>query len=105
MRIVAKKKLREYWQTPGREESEQPLKTWYNVVDKAIWKTFSDVKAAFGANVDLAYGKYIFDIKGNAHRLVCVIDFVRHGVLVLWIGTHREYDQLNKNQGRKPRQL
>jgi len=33
-----------------------------------------------------------------------VIDFARHGVLVLWIGTYREYDELNKNQGRKLRQ-
>jgi len=28
-----------------------------------------------------------------------VIDFVRRGVLVLWIGTHSEYDRLNRNDG------
>jgi hypothetical protein len=37
--------------------------------------------------------------RGNPYRLVCVIDFVRHGVLVLWIGTHAEYDRLNGNDG------
>lgn len=90
---------------PGRGQSEQLLKTWYSVVHKAQWRMHDEVKADFGANVDLAYGKYVFDIKGNDFRLVCVIDFARHGVLVLWIGTHREYDELNKNQGRKLKQL
>jgi mRNA interferase HigB len=105
VRIVSKKKLREHWQTPGREQSEQPLKTWYNVVDKAERKTYGDVKSDFGAGVDLAYGKYAFNIKGNDFRLIWAIDFVRHGVLVLWIGTHREYDELNKNKGKKLKQL
>jgi len=54
---------------PGRDQTEQPLKTWYSVVDKAEWRTHADVKADFGASVDLAYGKYIFDIKGNDFRL------------------------------------
>ena len=90
---------------PGRGQSELPLKTWHNVAQKAEWKHHDDVKADFGAGVDLAYGRYVFDIKGNDFRLICAIDFVRHGVLVLWIGTHREYDELNKNQGRKLKQL
>jgi mRNA interferase HigB len=105
VRVVSKKKLREHWEMPGRNQSEQPLKTWYNVANKAEWRTHDDVKADFGASVDLAHGKHVFDIKGNDFRLICVIDFVRHGVLVLWVGTHREYDELNKNQGRKLQQL
>lgn len=47
----------------------------------------------------------MFDIKANDYRLICVIDFVRHGVLVLWIGTHKEYDALNERKGEKLRQL
>jgi mRNA interferase HigB len=89
----------------GRAQSEQPLRTWYSVVRKAEWKSHDDVKADFGAGVDLAYGKYVFNIKANDFRPVCVIDFVRHGVLVLWIGTHQEYDELNRNKGRKLKQL
>jgi mRNA interferase HigB len=90
---------------PGRDQSEQPLKTWYSVVRKAEWKSHADVKADFGASVDLAFGKYVFDIKANDFRLICVIDFVRHGVLVLWIGTHREYGALNRNNGKKLKRL
>lgn len=105
MRIVSRKKLREYWQSPGRRLSEPAIKTWYAIVDAARWTSHADVKADFGAAVDLAHGKYVFDIKGNDYRLVCVIDFVRHGVLVLWVGTHADYDELNKRNGAKLRLL
>lgn len=105
MRIISKKKLREHWVIPGREKSEQPLRTWYNVVKKAEWKSLDDVKATYCANVDLAHGRYVFDIKGNDYRVVCAIDFVRHGVLVLWVGTHAEYDELNKRNGEKLKRL
>jgi mRNA-degrading endonuclease HigB of HigAB toxin-antitoxin module len=44
--------------------------------------------------VDIAYGRYVFNIGGNKHRLICRIDFVRHGVLTLWVGNHDEYDGL-----------
>ena len=44
-------------------------------------------------------GNYIFDIRGNRYRLVCVIDFIRHGVLVLWIHTHAGYDRLYRYDG------
>ncbi len=88
----------------GRRDSETPLKTWHAVADKAKWKSIQDIKNDF-PSVDAAYGRYVFDIKGNMYRLVCSIDFVRHGVLVLWVGPHSEYDELMKNSGRKFKEL
>lgn len=106
MRVVSRRLLREHWEKPGREDSETPLKTWYDVVDAARWKSYRDVKAAYGANVDIAYGRYyVFDIGGNKYRLICLIDFVRHGVLTLWVGTHKEYDRLCAKDGKRLREL
>jgi len=104
-RIVSRRKLREHWELRRSEDSEQPLKTRYNVVNRAGWKTYDDIKAAYGAKIDLAYGKYIFNIKANDYRLICIVDFIIHGVLVLWIGTHKEYDALNDRNGERLRQL
>ena len=39
MRITAKRTLREFWEQPGRQEAEQPLKAWYTEVRKAAWRT------------------------------------------------------------------
>jgi mRNA interferase HigB len=83
----------------GRSDSETALRTWFDVVSAARWKNHVELKRDYGGNADLAHGKYVFDIRGNRYRLVCVIDFARHGVLVLWIGTHAEYDRLNRNDG------
>lgn len=96
--------MREFWEQPGRNDSAEPLKTWINVTRKAEWTNLDAVKDDLPA-VDLAHRRYVFDIKGNAYRLICSIDFARHGVLVLWVGTHREYDALMKNDGRKFKQL
>ena len=105
MRVISKRKLRQFWEMPGRENSKTELEVWYDVTNKAQWQHFDDVKQSFGARVDLAYGKTVFDIRNNDYRLICSIDYQRHGVLVLWIGTHKEYDELNKSKGKKLKEL
>ena len=100
MRVISLRLLRDYWQQPGRQDLEQPLKTWHAVARKAKWANLVEMKTAF-PTVDMAYGRYVFDIKGNNCRLICSIDFTRHGVLVLWVGTHGDYDELMKNKGRQ----
>lgn len=105
MRVVSRRLLREFWSKPGQKDSETPLKTWLNVAENARWTSYNDVKASFGANVDLAHGFYIFDIGSNKFRLICKIDFIRHGVLTLRVCTHSEYDELCAKGGKRLQQL
>jgi mRNA interferase HigB len=63
--VISLRRLREHWERPGRADSEQPLKTWHDVVRKAQWASLDDVKQDYGARVDLAHGRYVFDIAGN----------------------------------------
>jgi len=100
LRVISFRRLREHAELPGRGDSSVPLKAWYGTAEKATWSSFDDVKRDFGVRVDLAEGKYVFDIGGNKYRLICLIDFVRHGVLVLRVCTHAEYDELNKHGGK-----
>jgi mRNA interferase HigB len=100
LRVVSLKLLRDYWEKPGRDDTEQPLRTWYAVTRKARWANLMEMKKDF-PTVDLAHGRFVFDVKGNNCRLICSIDFIRHGVLVLWVGLHSEYDALMKNDGRQ----
>jgi mRNA interferase HigB len=37
----------------------------------------------------------VFNIKGNEYRLVAAVDYLHSVVLVLWLGTHREYDRMD----------
>jgi mRNA interferase HigB len=103
--VISRRRLREFWETPGRGDAERPLKTWYDVARAAAWTSHEHLKRSYGARVDLADGKYVFDIGGNKYRLVCKIDFVRRGVLTLWVGTHDEYDKLCAHGGRGLKRL
>ncbi|WP_411033013.1 type II toxin-antitoxin system HigB family toxin [Shinella sp. BYT-45] len=39
--------------------------------------------------------RIVFNIKGNAYRLVVAIDFDKQIVWIKWIGTHNEYDRID----------
>jgi mRNA interferase HigB len=105
MRVISRGLLKDFWEKPGRRDSEVPLKTWFNVASGAKWTSHDDVKAAYGGSVDIAHGRYVFDIGGNKYRLICRIDFTRHGVLTLLVCTHTEYDELCANGGKRLQQL
>jgi mRNA interferase HigB len=105
MRVVSRGLLRDFWQLPGRQDSETRLKAWFDVVKSAQWTSHNEVKASFGANVDIAYGYYIFNIGANKYRLICKIDFVRHGVMTLRVCTHADYDELCARGGKRLQQL
>ena len=39
--------------------------------------------------------RVVFNVKGNAYRLVVAVDFEKGIVWIKWIGTHKEYDRIN----------
>lgn len=71
---------------------EKPLDVWYRVAKRADWKNLSDVRVAF-PTAD-AVGKYtVFNIKGNAYRLVVEINYRTGRVFIRHVLTHQEYDK------------
>ena len=95
MRIVSHRKLKEFYQTPGREDSEVALERWYELTEAAEWNSFAEIKADFGS-VDAAGNQhYVFNIRGNKYRLVVVVKFVMGYVFIRFVGTHEEYDKID----------
>jgi mRNA interferase HigB len=43
---------------------------------------------------DLVGERIVFHVGGNKYRLVVLVDFRRHGLLVRFVGTHAEYDRI-----------
>lgn len=95
MRIVSHRKLKEFYQTPGREDSEAALERWYEITEAAEWSNFADVKADFGSVDSVGNQHYVFNIKGNNYRLVVVIKYVMGYVFIRFVGTHDEYDNID----------
>lgn len=94
MRVIALKRLREHWQRPGRGDSEQPLKSWYAVVSEASWRHFADVKAQF-RTASAVGDRIVFNIAGNKYRLVAYVNYGFHTIYIRFVGTHREYDDVD----------
>ena len=95
MRIVSHRKLKEFYETNGRENSRVALERWYAIAEKAKWKNISDIKIDFPATDYVGNQHYAFNIKGNNYRLVVVIKFTIGYIYIRFIGTHKEYDNID----------
>ena len=93
MRIISRKALREFWEK--HPDSQQPLRAWYANVERATWRTPTDVKTAYRNASFVASNRVIFNIKGNRYRLVVAIDYNYGVIYIRFIGTHQEYDKID----------
>ncbi len=93
MRVITKRRLREYWE--AHPDTEQALKAWFEDAEAAAWKTPNDIKDAYRNASVVGSERVVFNIRGNHYRLVVAVDYEDAVVLVKWIGTHREYDTID----------
>ena len=75
--------------------SAKPLNDWYTLVIAADWKNLADLRTVFNSVDFVGNERYVFNIGGNKFRLVARILFPARTVYVKFIGTHREYDQID----------
>jgi len=95
MRVVSHRKLKEFYETPGREDSKAALERWYEVAEAAEWANFAEMKLDFGSVDNVGNQHYVFNIRGNKYRLVVVVKFMMGYVFIRFVGTHEEYEQIN----------
>ncbi len=88
--VISLKKLREFWKV--HEDAKVPLRFWYGITKKARWTSFQDVRNTFGTTVDRHKECYIFNIHGNAYRLIAKISKRWKKVYIRHVMTHRVYD-------------
>lgn len=98
MRVVSHKKLREFYETPGREDAQAALERWYEITEDAQWHSFSEMKADFGDVDAVGNQHYVFNIRGNKYRLVVVVKFLMGYVFIRFVGTHKEYDLIDASK-------
>lgn len=95
MRIISKKKLREFWEHPEYRDAEQPLKAWYAEALDATWRTPADIKDKYGSASIVGDNRVVFNIAGNKYRLVVKFHYNTGIGFVRFIGTHKAYDTIN----------
>ena len=75
-------------------DAEIALQKWYEETKAADWKNFTEIKKSFNSVDTVGNDRYVFDIKGNHYRLITLIIFKGRTVFILFIGTHKEYDNV-----------
>lgn len=93
MRIIPEEPLKKYIEL--HPDTKSALQDWVKKVKEAQWQNFNDVKRTFNSVDSVGNQHYVFNIRGNNHRLVVVIKFTIHWVYIRFIGTHEEYDKIN----------
>ena len=90
MHVISRKKLLEAARTHG--DIGESLDAWYRVAKKAEWKNLMDVRRVF-PTAD-AVGKFtVFNIKGNAYRLITEINYQTRRIFLRHVLTHAEYSE------------
>jgi mRNA interferase HigB len=96
MRIISRKTLREFWARHPR--AEKPLREWEALTQSAEWQSIIDVRRTFphadAVTVESGNTVVVFNIGGNAYRLVTAVKFQTHVVYTLLVLTHPEYSKV-----------
>jgi mRNA interferase HigB len=96
--LIRKETIEEYVNEHARSKSS--FEEWLSALKSADWKKADDIQLTYGSADLLGRGsnRVVFDIGGNKYRMICKYAFGEKmvHVFICWMGTHAEYDKLNK---------
>lgn len=96
MRVIALSALKTFLDSdPAYADAREPAMAWYRQVLRADWATPADVKRDIRSASVLKGGRAVFNIAGNKYRIVVWINYPYRVVYIRFIGTHRQYDQID----------
>ncbi|MEO6527626.1 MAG: type II toxin-antitoxin system HigB family toxin [Gemmatimonadaceae bacterium] len=98
MHIITRKRLLDFGAKHPAALGQ--LLDWERLVRRKSYKNTAEVSADFPSVDFIGDGRAVFNIRGNAYRLVVGMAFKGRGtVWIRHVVTHREYDLLMKRSG------
>jgi mRNA interferase HigB len=99
MRIIARRTLREFIDSLAGQKDQPAVKAaldaWFDEAKKARWTSAADVKGSYATASVVSSERIVFNVKGNAYRLVVAVDFEKGIIWIKWIGKHKAYDLID----------
>jgi mRNA interferase HigB len=99
MRIIARRTLREFVASLAGRKDQKAVKAaldaWFDEVKRARWTKAADVRRSYATASIVTAERIVFNVKGNAYRLIVAVDFEKGIVWIKWVGTHKEYDRVD----------
>ena len=68
---------------------------WHRHVRQADWANPAELKRDIRSVSVLKDGRAVFNIGGNKYRVVVWINYPYRVVYIRFVGTHRQYDQID----------
>lgn len=93
MRVIAVKTLKHY--VTKKKESAQSLFAWYVEACKAGWRNHNELKAQIRNASVIGNKRVVFNIHGNKYRPIVDIEYRLQIIFIVWVGTHKEYDNID----------
>ena len=95
MRVIAKSRLRRFWESsPNYKDAKKQMTEWYNFCAAAEWNSPHELKADLRNASILKNNRVVFNVCGNKYRIVVLTDYARRGMLIRFVGTHKQYDAI-----------
>jgi mRNA interferase HigB len=99
MHIISKTVIKQF--SAIHSEADQKLNVWFRAMEHNSAKNFNELKQTF-PTADYVPKKFtVFNVGGNAYRVVTVIHYNTQRVYIRGVFTHAEYDKWTKdNRGK-----
>lgn len=94
MHIITRTRLTQFGRAHAEADGE--LREWVRVVRRKRYRTPHEVKADFPSASFVGPWKTVFNVCGNAYRLVVDVRYDLGRVYVRHVVTHQEYDRLGR---------
>ena len=96
MCVIALRTIKQFvGSTPAYKDAREPALAWYQQVLSSDWSSPSEIKRDVASASILKDGRVVFNIAGNKNRIVVCINYPYRVVYIRFIGTHRQYDQID----------
>ncbi len=99
MRIIARRTLLRFVDSLAGHKDQPAVKAaldaWFDEARKANWTCTAAVKRGYATASIVTGERIVFNIKGNAYRLVVAADFEKGILWIKWIGSHKDYDRID----------
>ena len=98
MKVIARSTLRKFYESQNHADSREALEAWYHEVRRANWKSPAEIKEQYKSASILKKNRVVFNICGNKYRLIVKINYRAEVVYVRFVGSHKEYNQINAEE-------
>ena len=80
-------------------DAREWLTNWCHEVKSGSWKDPDAVRERHTRVTVLPNNRVVFRVRGNRYRLVVQVDYRKGIVVVVFFGTHAEYDRFDAEEG------